>query len=402
MYRTRAPELLTQVSALRSRLRRLAQVTDQRRPQVDQDPPSSVNGLAPGNRTNGLAASGRWVDWLSWWLQVPDLVIGWLPWGLAATLDAVNRYRGRALYSSAPHWTAHLIGLLSKRMTGLPWVADFRDPWRANPFRKIPYSSIDDFDKFLEGQVVRHANRVICNSEFVRDNFVGRFPELSDRFVTVPNGFDPEDFADLESRRPIGQGHLVLTHAGFFYGPRRPHPILQALRVLRDRNPLDRIPCLQLVGPPTYEGRCLRSIASDYGVEDLVHVPGELAHRQVLELMRGSDIQVLVGFSGKGSEFQVPAKLFDYLGVGRPVLALAPERGAIGEVMRQSGVIGALCSPDDPEEIAAGISRLAARQAGPPDVSSAGADVGPSITRFHRYEQVGRIAKTLDTLSSRR
>ena len=228
------------------------------------------------------------------------------------------------------------------------------------------------------------ADRVICNSEFVRDDFVGRFPELSDRFVTVPNGFDPEDFSDLEASRPVGQDHLVLTHAGFFYGPRRPHPILQALCVLRDRNHLDRIPCLQLVGPPTYEGRCLRSIASDYGVEDLVHVSGELAHRHALELMRGSDIQVLVGFSGKGSELQVPAKLFDYLGVGRPVLALAPERGAIGEVMRQSGVNGALCSPDDPEEIAAGIgawrpgrpvrrtSRRQMRTSGPPSPGSTG------------------------------
>ena len=63
-------------------------------------------------------------------------------------------------------------------------------------------------------------------------------------------------------------------------------------------------PFLQLIGTPTYEGRCLKSLAAEFGVEDSVIVLGEVPHRKALEAMKGSDIQLLVGFSGQGSEFQ--------------------------------------------------------------------------------------------------
>src|SRR5262249_16868444 len=151
----------------------------------------------------------------------------------------------RALYSSAPCWTAHLIGLLAKRITGLPWIADFRDPWRANPFRRFHHQSVDRFDAWLERQVVEHADRVVCNSGYVRDDFVARFPHRADRFVTIPNGFDPEDFDGITPSRPVGDDRLVLTHTGVFYGPRRPDPIFRAIRLLLDQKRLSRKPCVQ-------------------------------------------------------------------------------------------------------------------------------------------------------------
>src|SRR5207253_11020160 len=114
---------------------------------------------------------------------------------------------------------------------------------------------------------------------------------------------------------------------------------------------------------------------------------------EALELMRGSDIQVLVGFNGTGDELQVPAKLYEYLGVGRPVLALAPERGPILEILEQSGVSGKVCDPDDPEKIAAAITELAvrpsARNGMNPNYSEA------PLKHFTRPVQVGRIASLL-------
>src|SRR5207237_5324336 len=168
------------------------------------------------------------------------------------------------------------------------------------------------------------ADWVVCNTGPVRDDFVRRYPELTPKFVTVPNGFDPEDFADLKAQRPVGIEKLVVTHAGWFYGKRRPEPIFQALRQLRDHGFPSAQWCLQLVGSPTYDGRELMAIAAECGVAEMVLCRGEVSHRTALELMRGSDIQLLVGFNGAGADLQVPAQLFEYLGVGQPVLALAP------------------------------------------------------------------------------
>ena len=326
-------------------------------------------------------------------MQTPDLAVGWLPGGLAATLRAVYRYQARALYSSAPHWTAHLIAMLAKRISGRPWIADFRDPWRSNPFRTQPYPSLDRFDAWLESQVVSRADRVICNSDYVRTDFETRYPRLMGRFTTVPNGFDPDDYAGLASVRPVGADRLVISHAGYFYGPRRPHAIFQAIRSLRDQARAGRPAHLQLIGTPTYEGRCLKAIAGEFGIEGSVDVLGEVPHRGALELMNGSDIQLLVGFSGPGSEFQVPAKLFEYLGVGRPILALAPKRGAIHDVVQQGGVPGEVCDPDDPQAIADAVIRLESK--------SRHAAVGGS-TVFHRREQVSRIARLIEEVCQAR
>lgn len=384
VYRTLAPSLLSWGNQLRDRFQRLLRrgMCVTQRPEFGAPP------------TELLEPVGGWVDWASWWLQIPDLNIGWLANGFRAARRAVYRHHCQAIYSSAPPFTTHLIALLVKRQTGLPWVADFRDPWRANPFRKIPYRSADRYDAWLERRVVCRADWVICNTDAVRDDFMRRYPELGQKFITVSNGFDPEDFADLTPQRDTKVEKLLLTHAGCFYGKRRPDALFQALGILRDGGLLQREPCLQLIGPPYYEGRDLGAIAARYGVGNMVFVRGEVPHRQALELMRGSDVQVLVGFNGVGAELQTPAKLFEYLGVGKPVLALAPERSAIAEVVARSGTIGAVCDPDSPEHIAEGIVRLASRTNGSSGVPLLANGVSP-IRQFYRREQVGQIAQLL-------
>ncbi len=381
VYRTSAPNLLSWAVRLRGWIKRML-----------------GRAAAPANPAEpappvGRERRGGWMDWTSWWLQIPDLMVGWLPAGLKAAQRAVGRHHCQAIYSTAPQWTAHLIALLTKRLTGLPWVADFRDPWRSSPWRKIPYPSVDRYDGWLEGRVVREADWVVCNTEPLREDFVRRFPELSSKFVTVPNGFDPEEFADLRAQRPVGGDKVVLSHAGWFYGQRRPEPTFRALRLLQEGAPPSTQVCLQLLGHPHYEGKHLKGLAAEHGVEPLVLVRGEVPHRQALELMRGSDIQLLVGFNGVGADLQVPAKLFEYFGVGKPVLALAPRRSAIADMMARSGIEGEVCDPDDPQQIAAAIRRMAARRkdcAGQPQA----ADAGP-MTQFYRREQVARIAKLL-------
>jgi glycosyltransferase involved in cell wall biosynthesis len=289
-----------------------------------------------------------------------------------------------------------LIGLLTKRLTGLPWVADFRDPWRANPFRSVPYKALDHYDAWLEKQVIHGADRVVCNTDSVRADFQLRYPALASRFVTVFNGFDPEDYVGLEARRPPGVWKTLLTHAGNFYGPRSPDALFQSLRLLRRRSAMNDEVCLQLLGIPTYHGRSLRAIAAEYGVEDMVLVQGDVPHRQALEMLRGSEIQVLVGFSGTGADLQVPGKLFEYFGTGRPILALAPRQSAIADIMTRAGNPGEVCEPGDPEGIARAIERMAAKAKGSPD--SAGAGNCPDFLRqFHRREQIGQIADLLES-----
>lgn len=328
--------------------------------------------------------------------RFPDGAIGWLPSGLSAALWAVVHHRCRAIYSTAPHFTSHLIALLTKQLTRRPWVADFRDPWRANPFRKIPYRAVDCCDVWLERCVVETADRIVCNTEPMRADFVRRFPGAAEKFVTITNGFDPADFTGLVPRRNAGPEKIALTHTGWFYGRRRPDSLFRALALLNPHHGLGQDVVLQLVGDPTYEGRPLLEIAAQYGVAERVQVVGEVAHREALEYGRGSDIQLVVGFSGPGSDLQVPAKLFEYFGVGRPVLALATAGSAIADIVVRSGIPAEVCDPDNPEAIAAAVTRLALRRSETAFCQSNGN--GP-LVQFHRRAQVARLAGLLDAIA---
>src|SRR5678815_614782 len=85
--------------------------------------------------------SGRLRRWLLSLLLVGDAYLGWIPPATLAGLKATRGHRVRHLLSSGPPWTCHLVGLLLSRITGLPWIAHFRDPWsqaRVSPEKGLP------------------------------------------------------------------------------------------------------------------------------------------------------------------------------------------------------------------------------------------------------------------------
>ncbi len=358
-YRTR----WTNLPAVVGWLRRWLSALGHRLSAIDRKEDDASDSRKPmADSRQPIADQRGWKDWLSRWWHVPDSRLGWLPWGVASGYRVLRRHRCRAIFSTAPYWTSQLIGLALHRLSGLPWVADFRDPWRPNPFRQFPYAGQDRYDSWLEGQVIRHATWVVCNTPGVERALAGRYPELAEKFVTILNGVEREDFADLTLRRPVAADRFVLTHTGDFYGERRPDAILAALKVLRKHEPAiaARIH-LQLVGPPDCNGEPLVDIVARYGLSDQVSVTGLLPQREARERLAGSDALLLMGFIGPGAELQAPSKLYDYLAVGKPIVALSSRDSAIAEVLAEAGDDYAILDPDDTAGIAEMIGRFASR-----------------------------------------
>ena len=59
---------------------------------------------------------------------IPDRWISWWPAAVFECMRLVRKYKPQVIWSTYPIATAHLIGLTVSRLTGIPWVADFRDP----------------------------------------------------------------------------------------------------------------------------------------------------------------------------------------------------------------------------------------------------------------------------------
>lgn len=275
-------------------------------------------------------------DWLSWWLHVPDTLTGWLVPAVRVGIRETRLHRPSVIYSTAPAWTSHVVGVALSILTRVPLVTDFQDPWCGSHWHKMPYQPQRWFDETLERLVVRQARQITCAWGGIRRHLARRYPQHANKMQTILNGFDPEDAEGVEPIR-VGQSRCVLLHAGTFYGPRSPLPLLKALARLQGQAEQEaRRLLVVLLGRPEYNGRPLADAAREYGVEQLVRIVPLVPRRKSLSMMKGADVLLLFGQSGCEALASVPAKAYDYISFGKPVLAIGAGTEVCG-ILRKGG-----------------------------------------------------------------
>jgi glycosyltransferase involved in cell wall biosynthesis len=328
------------------------------------DPPPARSGPSG---SNAASSHGRWyigsigshvrravrlpVDWLSWWLHIPDSQTGWLLPAVRAGLKEARHTRPDVIFSTAPVWTSHLVAAVISKVLGIPLVADFRDPWAGSTFFGIPYGAHRRVNSWLERMVVARATRITCAWDGIRQHLVANYPSRARDVSTIINGFDPDLIDRAVTRRLEANGQLFL-HAGTFYGPRSPIPLLTALQQIRTAgDALRGQVTFALIGSPAYNGQSMESLIHQYGVADYVRAMPRLPHQHVLGALKGADAAMLFGQSGADSLASVPAKAFEYIGTGKPVLAIGAG-SEVCELMRRGGCPVWDAPADSPARIA--------------------------------------------------
>jgi len=291
------------------------------------------------------------VDWLSWWLHVPDGSTGWVPTALAAGLYRSIRSRPEVIFFFFSPWSSFLAGAMISRFLGVPLVADFRDPWCGSAFLKVPYAAHDSVNTLLEKMVVRRSRRIICAWDGIRKHLIQRYPKRTNDICTIINGFNPELLASIEPAS-IDTERKVFLHTGGFYGPRSPEPMLAALQYLKRESPesVSRV-LVVFLGPTTYNGQPLEQMAHSYGIQDHVRILPRVSHREALGYLRGADVALLFGQSGIEALATIPAKTLEYIGLKKPVIAIGAGE-EVCNVIRRGGCPIWKLSADDPEKIA--------------------------------------------------
>jgi glycosyltransferase involved in cell wall biosynthesis len=353
---------------------------------------------APHARTGGALAQGvggRVRGWL-----VPDAQVGWMPHAIWRGLRSVRRRGGRLLFSTSPPASSHLVALALKRMTGLPWVADFRDCWTYDPLDEaLARDGLRlQAERALEARVVGEADRVIAVTEVARQDFLVRYPEAARKVALIPNGFVPLP-APLpnggvgEGERRGGEarrnGRLRLVYTGTFsrsHPGRSPEALFEALRGMPDA------PELVLVGALT---EAEREMARDLIERGVVRVVGPVSREEALAYQRSADLLVLVDHPRTVRASNVPSKLYEYAATGRPVLALVPD-GAARDLILQLEA-GRAVAPDAPEEVRRAVASFAAekRRAGELRSGVTAAALAP----FHWERLTERLAGIFDELT---
>ena len=306
---------------------RLALRSARRPPRLRETQPASA-----GVAAHGLSAVR---SWFSDWLSMPDSRVGWLVPAVWSALCEARQSRPDVIYSTAPMWTAHLVGMCLSRLLDRPWVADCRDPWHANPFRAFRHAAHRRVDAWLEGRMVARAAFVICSTGPARDELACRYPAGAERIVAIPNGYDAEEIEAIrQSANCDSDGVCRFAHAGTFYGPRSPLPLMAAMTLLARRRPgLRSRVRLCLIGQDHYEGSSLADLAGRLGIQDMVEISGPLPRDEALRRVYEANVAVVCGHSGPAADLQIPRKFYEYVGLGKPTLVTSGTCRAVRQLL---------------------------------------------------------------------
>jgi hypothetical protein len=308
--------------------------------------------------TRHLSLRGRYPGWMA----LPDPWVTWLAGAIPRGLHLIGKHRPDVIWSTYPIASAHLIGHALHRWTGVPWVADFRDPMTeidADTQQKFPSNSrLFAVRRWIEKRTIQSCQRAVFVTPASLALYRNRYPEHAHRMRLVENGYDEQSFVDAEQARTLKSRSgepLELVHSGTLYpGPDRDaDAFLAALVQLRGAGKISAITLRVRLRATGYDDY-YRERISYHGIGDLVKLEPSLPYNAALTEMLDADGLLL--FQGSTSNSAVPAKLYEYLRARRPIFALVDERGDTAAVLRETNV-GNIVPLHSIEQIAAGLLR---------------------------------------------
>ncbi len=336
-------------------------------------------------------------------LRPPGMSPGWYRSTLREARTILKDQPIHAIFSSGPPWSGHLVARRLANQYRLPWVADFRDQWVADPFDEPPTPpSVVKRDLRAEERVMRRADIVICVVDTLRDVLRARYPwRAPNDIFTIMNGFDPDILNGISLDGDEGASReLRFLHAGHFYGKRRIEPLLAAIETWLEQDgglrPHLRV---QLLGGTSVYLTELRNRIAAAGSPEYVEVSGETSHRESIRLQARASVLLLVGFAGPGAETQMSGKIFEYLALRRPILALAPPESPVGKVLRTAGVKHWIVSPDNHVGLVQALHEIGKEWRDGALTERRG---NLSLAAFDRREQTRHLARALDRAIAKR
>jgi glycosyltransferase involved in cell wall biosynthesis len=296
--------------------------------------------------------SKRVYHWLGRGAGVPDARVLWVPSALVMGIKAILQRDVKAIYSTGPTFTDHVVAYLLKKVTKRKLIVDFRDAWIANPTYVRRAGWARRVEETLEKKVVVSADFVVSTTHGITNDFIKRYPYLDPtKFITIPNGYDLDDFAfDEEDIKARKNGVFTIVHTGTLRYERSPKKFLEAIRSLTSENGnVKRQIKVVFVGQnfAFNDGCHIEDYIKELGLEGIVQVTGFVSRTESLRFQRSADVLLLI--IGVVPEealdvYGLSGKAFDYAMAGKPVLALAQE-GATASFVKKAN-IGIVVEPE--------------------------------------------------------
>ena len=260
--------------------------------------------------------------WIRFNLFIPDARVGWKKFAVREGEKIVREETVDLILTSSPPHSVQLIGQVLAQKTGLPWVADYRDPWKEIVYNQNQQRTAwaEKRDGRLERMAINRADGIVTISRDIQRLLEGKC-ECVKPVKVVFNGYDNKPEPLPRNECPI------ITYTGALSETRVPTPLLPALAQLREEGVRFRLKFIGNICPE------FRRLVEEHGFgPDTEFIP-YLPHSESVRNINGSDVLLLVIDNVPNNKGILTGKLFEYIGARRPILAIGNTEGEARQII---------------------------------------------------------------------
>ncbi len=292
--------------------------------------------------------------WLSALFFIPDSRKKWVQQAWPVIAQQLQKQKfDLILISLPPYSLAYLIKPLKQKFD-VPVGVDLRDPWTLNPYKIHPTPVHRWLDWRIEKKSLEQTDFGISAYQRLLNYYKSKLSRFEEnRWLYLPNGFDEEDFKTITNKvDPLfAKNTFNIGFSGTIYSHlNHPTPLFKALKILKQNWP-NQAAKIQFV----HVGKAhinLKKLAVKYGLHKQVHSIGYLPHQQALSKLNQMEaLCFILDDKNRRSSFTIGGKVYEYLRLKKPILALVPPQGEAADLIRQTNS-GVVISPQNTAKIA--------------------------------------------------
>ncbi len=267
--------------------------------------------------------------WVRINLFIPDAKIGWKKYAVKQGLEIIKKENIDLIFTTSPPQTVALIGRKLAKLTGVKWIADFRDPWMEIVYyQKLSRSKITKaIDASLERKVMNDADTIVTISEDMARLLKGKSKEQN--VVVIPNGFDETDFDSVEFGK---NDKFTIAYTGTMSNDRMPYPFIYAVKKMIYDDDIKNIQ-MNFAGKFCNE---FHKLIEEENLQKYFYMQNFVPHKESTKILQSSDTLLLVIDNVPDNRGFLTGKLFEYMGCKKPIFAIGPTDGDANLIIKEA------------------------------------------------------------------
>jgi glycosyltransferase involved in cell wall biosynthesis len=276
-------------------------------------------------------------------LFLPDARVGWIPAMIKQGLKIIKDEKPDIIFSTSPPHSLQLGAKKLAKKSGLKWIADFRDPWiEAYWESEIErFSPSNHINKKLESTVLKNADVITTVSDGICDLLRNK---VENQYETIFSGLDSIN------NDPVKSDYFQIIYFGNMSKYQSPEPVFKAIELL----PTEKKSLIKIL----FVGNVYKRFIDNFNIFPNIKVEAQnyLPHNEMMKLGKSASLLLLINFSSVYGKGLMTAKIFDYLSLRKPILAIGEKGGSLDELLDQTSS-GRLFTAHDIRDISSFIDK---------------------------------------------